>query len=270
MRTLHTFLKAGLALSSLVVAGHVAAQVTFYEHEGFRGRAFTADQSVDDFRRLGFNDRASSVVVLGERREVCDDVGYGGRCVVLLPGQYPSLAAMGLNDRISSERPLRGNIRGGDYRYAPVPQPAYDNRRRDGERLFQVPVSSVRAIMGTPQQRCWTERQQVNQGVQPNIPGALVGALIGGVLGHQVGGGRGKDIATAGGAVAGAAVGAGVGGGYGGVQTQDVQRCSTVPASAQPAYWDVSYNFRGQEHRVQMTTPPGPTITVNRQGEPRA
>ena len=98
----------------------------------------------------------------------------------------------------------------------------------------------------------------------------MVGALIGGVLGHQVGGGRGKDIATAGGAVAGAAVGYGVGGGYGAPQTQDVQRCSSVPASARPAYWDVSYNFRGQEHRVQMTTQPGPTITVNRQGEPRA
>ncbi len=28
---------------------------------------------------------------------------------------------------------------------------------------------------------------------------------------------------------------------------------------AQAQYWDVSYNFRGQEHRTQMTTPPGAT-----------
>ena len=51
--------------------------------------------------------------------------------------------------------------------------------------------------------------------------------------------------------------------------TQDVQRCATVPASAKPDYWDVTYTFRGLEHRVQVTSLPGPTITVNRQGEPR-
>jgi uncharacterized protein YcfJ len=34
-------------------------------------------------------------------------------------------------------------------------------------------------------------------------------------------------------------------------------------------YWDVTYNFAGYEHRVQLTTPPGPTIVVNAQGEPR-
>jgi hypothetical protein len=31
----------------------------------------------------------------------------------------------------------------------------------------------------------------------------------------------------------------------------------------------VTYNFRGYEHRVQTTTPPGPTILVNENGEPR-
>jgi len=48
-----------------------------------------------------------------------------------------------------------------------------------------------------------------------------------------------------------------------------VQRCENVPGGAQPAYWDVTCNFRGQDHRIQMTTAPGPTITVNEQGEPR-
>ena len=38
---------------------------------------------------------------------------------------------------------------------------------------------------------------------------------------------------------------------------------------ARPDYWDVSYDFRGTEHHVQMATPPGPTITVNERGEPR-
>ena len=57
----------------------------------------------------------------------------------------------------------------------------------------------------------------------------------------------------------------------GGTQTYapDVKRCENVPGSGQPDYWDVTYNFKGQEHRVQMTAPPGSTVTVNEQGEPR-
>jgi uncharacterized protein YcfJ len=43
-----------------------------------------------------------------------------------------------------------------------------------------------------------------------------------------------------------------------------------VPGQARPVYWDVTYTFRGQEHRVQMTTPPGSTVSVNDQGEPRS
>jgi len=68
--------------------------------------------------------------------------------------------------------------------------------------------------------------------------------------------------------IAGAALGSRVGR-DGQPATQDVQRCRDVPGGARPAYWDVSYNFRGQEHRVQMTSAPGQRITVNEQGEPR-
>jgi uncharacterized protein YcfJ len=84
----------------------------------------------------------------------------------------------------------------------------------------------------------------------------------------QVGSGRGKDVATAGGAVAGAAIGANVGRGSE-VRERDVRRCETVP-SANPAYWDVTYYFRGIEHHVQMSSPPGPHVAVNDSGEPRA
>jgi uncharacterized protein YcfJ len=103
-----------------------------------------------------------------------------------------------------------------------------------------------------------------------NVGGMLLGGLIGGVLGHQVGGGSGKDLATVGGAVAGAAVGANVAGRNGGtvVGSQDVQRCETTQSQT-PAYWDVTYNYRGMEHRVQMSAPPGATIAVNGNGEPR-
>ena len=51
--------------------------------------------------------------------------------------------------------------------------------------------------------------------------------------------------------------------------TQDVRRCDNVPTSGRPEYWDVTYVFKGQEHRVQMANPPGRTVLVNGRGEPR-
>jgi uncharacterized protein YcfJ len=153
--------------------------------------------------------------------------------------------------------------------YAP---PAYDYRRRQNERLYEANVSYVRAVVGPPQQRCWVERERVDNrcAAGVNIPGAIIGGAIGGILGHQIGGGRGQDIATGIGILGGAAVGANVGRGSDDpVYTQNVQRCEYVPTSASLDYWDVTYNFGGYEHRVQMTTPPGATILVNAQGEPR-
>ena len=147
------------------------------------------------------------------------------------------------------------------YEYQPAPQ----------ERLYEVPVTSVRAVVGPPEQRCWVERQQVveERSDGANVPGAIAGAVIGGVLGHQIGSGRGRDVATAGGAVAGAAIGANVGRGGAQVYSQDVQRCAVVEGQARPDYWDVRYTFRGIEHRVQLSAPPRRTIMVNIYGEPR-
>jgi hypothetical protein len=159
-----------------------APQITFYEREGFQGRSFTTDKQVGSLDRFGFNDRASSVVVIGDRWEVCEDVRFNGRCVVLRPGRYPSLAAMSLRDRISSVREVGTNARIDDTRYPPPPVAVYDNRRRDNERIYEANVTSVRAVVATPQQRCWVEQQQVQERGQINVPGAIVGAVIGGYL----------------------------------------------------------------------------------------
>lgn len=249
-----------------------ASQVVFYEHDGFQGRSFTADTPVGDFRRSGFNDRASSAAVRGERWEVCEDVQYSGRCVVLRPGQYASLSAMGLNDRISSVRAVSATSRFEDDRYAPQPAVVYDYGRRHNERIYQADITSVRAVVDDSGQRCWVEREQVTQERSgTNVPGALLGAVIGGVLGHQVGGGSGRDLATGIGVVAGAAIGGNSGrGGEQQTTARNVQRCSSTPGAMRPTYWDVTYNFRGVEHHVQTTSPPGATVSVNEQGEPRA
>jgi uncharacterized protein YcfJ len=154
---------------------------------------------------------------------------------------------------------------------APMPPPAYVYHPQPEERVFVVPVTTVRAVVGGSQQRCWVERQQVveERSDALNVPGAIAGAVIGGVLGHQVGGGHGKDIATVGGAAAGAAIGANVGRGGTRVYGEDVQRCAPVAATGRPEYWDVSYRFRGVVHRAQLSAPPGATITVDARGQPR-
>ncbi|OYT92380.1 MAG: hypothetical protein CFE43_08940 [Burkholderiales bacterium PBB3] len=247
-----------------------APSVVLYENPDFSGRSFTADKSIADMGRYGFNDRASSAIVIGDMWEACEDNSFRGQCRILRQGRYPNLAAMGMQDRISSVRQMGLQAQVDDSRFAPVPAAVYDSRRRGEERLFTADVTNVRAVLGTPAQRCWMEREEVPSSQnQPNVGGAIVGGLLGGILGHQVGGGVGKDLATVGGVVAGAAIGSRAGSNNSAPSTRDVQRCENQPANARPAYWDVTYNFRGQEHQVQMTSAPGATITVNAQGEPR-
>jgi uncharacterized protein YcfJ len=259
-------------VAGLAAATNATAQISFYEGDNFSGRTFTTQKPVGNFERYGFNDRASSVVVVRDRWEICEDARFDGRCVVLRPGRYPSLAAMGLNNRISSVRAVGKNARIDDNRYAPAPVAVYDYHRRDSERLYQAQVTSVRAVVGPPEQRCWIEREQyVEDRGNPNVPGAIVGAVVGGIIGHQIGGGTGRDVATVGGAVAGAAVGANAGRNDGQhVTSQSVQRCANAPSQARADYWDVTYTFRGQQHRMQTSSPPGPMVSVNAQGEPRA
>ncbi|MCC7326162.1 MAG: glycine zipper 2TM domain-containing protein [Burkholderiales bacterium] len=252
------------AVAAIALSAQALASVTFYEGRDFSGNSFTTDKPVRDFENIGFNDRASSVVVRDGAWEVCDDARFEGHCVVLRPGTYPSLGSMGLNNRVSSVRLAR------DYQYGFYSPSGYDFRKRHNERIFEVPVTSVHAVVGPPERQCWVEQEQVATGSSSiNVPGAIIGGVLGGILGHQIGGGRGQDVATGAGAVGGAAVGASVGRHKPAYTTQNVQRCATAPVSSHPDHWDVTYNFRGIEHRVQMSAPPGATILVNGKGEPR-
>jgi uncharacterized protein YcfJ len=262
-------IKTLLALSALAMASHACAQITLYVGESFRGRAFTTSAPVTDLGRGGMNDRSSSVVVDRGRWEVCEDARFGGRCAVLRQGSYDSLQKLGLENKISSIRPADRRRQYDREESAQMETPNYAWRRRANERVYDAPVTSVRAVMGTnTTQHCWVERQQVsdNRG-NSNAGGAVFGALVGGVLGHQIGGGSGRDLATAGGAVTGAVIGANssmMGAG----PTRDVRRCNDA-VQGTPAYWDVAYDFRGQPHHIQMSAPPGATIAVNGKGEPR-
>lgn len=100
--------RIALGLLWLAAATGAAAQeIRFYEHDRFRGRSVTLHDARRDFSGMGFNDRASSALVRNGTWEVCSDARFGGRCVVLRPGRYASLGAMGLNDAVSSARPAR-------------------------------------------------------------------------------------------------------------------------------------------------------------------
>ena len=136
---MNSILKSLLVSSALAISTQAAAQITFYEREGFDGRAFTTENQIGNLAQSGFNDRASSVVVLRGRWEICEDARFSGRCVVLRPGRYPSLGAMNMNNSVSSVRMVTRNDRVDDNRYAPppaVPQITFYEREGFAGRSF--------------------------------------------------------------------------------------------------------------------------------------
>ena len=95
-----------IALGLAAAFPATGADVVFYENDAFRGRSFVADQSISNFADVGFNDRASSVVIRSGTWQLCSDAFFRGRCVTLAPGEYPTLRSMSLENQISSARSL--------------------------------------------------------------------------------------------------------------------------------------------------------------------
>jgi uncharacterized protein YcfJ len=254
--------------AALLVPSIAGAEITLYEYEGFRGRAFTVNEDVRNFDRHGFNDRAESAIVGAGRWEVCADARFEGECRILRRGSYDSLRSLDMSKRISSVRRVESNKEGRQVAPA-MTDPNYAYHRRPREQVFEARVISAREVYGTSQRECWIESEPASSSPSGQQVGvAIVGALIGGVLGHQVGGGRGNDAATAAGAVAGAAIASKAAGtNYGNTRQRQMQRCEQKGGA--PVYWDVLYEFDGMEHYAQMSAPPGRTLTVNESGEPR-
>lgn len=104
------------AAVGIVAATHAfaaSAQIVLYENDNFNGRSYRASYSVPNLNDGGFNDKASSVTVRGGRWQLCDDAYFRGSCVTLGPGEYSSLRAMGMNDKVSSVRELGWTPDGG-------------------------------------------------------------------------------------------------------------------------------------------------------------
>lgn len=130
-----------------------------------------------------------------------------------------------------------------------------------------VAVEPVTTTVSVPREECRDHVVEVQKPVKDDkqITGTVAGAVIGGVLGRQVGGGSGKDIAT----VAGAAAG-----GYAGNKAQEKiqennteqrveRRCQTVyDEHEEPAGYEVTYLWDGQERVVHMDHDPGRRLEI--------
>jgi hypothetical protein len=100
-------LHAAIVAAGVAFAGPAAAGVIFYSGEDMQGKSFATDQNVRDLERTGLGRRVMSFEVDGGRWQVCDDSDFGGRCVVVGPGQYKALPVMGI-DRVISVRAAAG------------------------------------------------------------------------------------------------------------------------------------------------------------------
>lgn len=157
-----------LAAAALTIATQaVAQQITFFEREGYEGRSVTTGAPVSNLEGAV---RASSAVVSGEW-EVCDEPGFTGRCVIMLPGEYPSLRAMGLNKSISSARTVRMDAPISEARPPAPPaspqitfyeQPGFQGRAFVAgapiSNLERVGRASSLVVLGGPWQVCDGER----------------------------------------------------------------------------------------------------------------
>ena len=83
----------------------LGGELTFYTRDDFAGRSLSVRNASADLRERDFNDTVQSVRVRSGYWEVCEDVGFRGRCRTLEPGEYASLERM--SNRISSVREVR-------------------------------------------------------------------------------------------------------------------------------------------------------------------
>ena len=105
---------AAALLAIAAVTAQVSAQVTFYGEEGFAGRSFTTQRQITKVERQGLADGASSVVVEKDRWEACEEPRFGGRCIVLRPGRYPSFNTLGMVNGALSVRAIGRSARVAD------------------------------------------------------------------------------------------------------------------------------------------------------------
>lgn len=79
------------------------ASLAVYSGAGQNGGSARLDRDNGNFATIGFNDRATSIVIDGGYWQLCSDANYQGTCRVFGPGRHDDLGR-GLDGRVSSAR----------------------------------------------------------------------------------------------------------------------------------------------------------------------
>jgi hypothetical protein len=122
--------KAALIAALFFAQWANAGELTLYSRPDFRGRPVTVGGNEPNLIDRGFNDRASSMIIRSGRWELCEHVNFGGRCVVVGPGEYRTMEQF--NDSVSSVREVADRGRGEPGRWDQGRRD--DGRRDDGRR----------------------------------------------------------------------------------------------------------------------------------------
>jgi Beta/Gamma crystallin len=212
MRNIGSHRLAAIALFAASTAA--AGELTLFEYPDFGGRRITFRGAVSNFDRIGFNDRASSMVIREGYWEVCSDAYFHGRCATFGPGEYHSLQPS-LADTISSAREVGGP--------PPGPPPARPPGIVAGDGTLRIELwerrefggSSIVLTSGVPD----FERIGFNDRADAAIVYGGVWRLcehagLGGRC-QEYGPGRYNDLGYLGGKVSSVAIVSGIGGGGG-------------------------------------------------------
>lgn len=105
-------LLAAAAVLATFTHAAFAGELTLFSDSNFRGQRVVLDRDAPNLADVGFNDRASSVVIRSGTWVLCEHANFGGRCAEFGPGEYRELP--GFNDAISSARQVD---RGGQGRW---------------------------------------------------------------------------------------------------------------------------------------------------------
>lgn len=126
-----------------------------------------------------------------------------------------------------------------------------------GNVVSRTPIVQQVAV---PRQVCHNQPMVVQN--QPTGAGSIIGAIAGAAIGSQIGGGSGRGAGLAVGALGGALVGNSVE--SQGAHVQNVAQCTTQTSyENRTVAWNVTYEYGGRQHTVQMPYDPGPTIRLN-------
>jgi hypothetical protein len=97
-------LLAAAAVLATFAQAAFAGEITLFTDRDFRGARVTVERDAYNLADVGFNDRASSLVVRSGVWQLCEHKDFSGYCAEFGPGEYRDLP--NFNDRISSAREI--------------------------------------------------------------------------------------------------------------------------------------------------------------------